>query len=225
MDRYPARPYNLTMEAGGLRVAVIENDESYREFLTEKLREIEPVQEVASYESSELFWREGLKNPPDLALIDIHLPGMNGVDLATMLSLRYPELKKIVVTSLDTEERIFEAMKAGCLAYILKNELEDLENIVRIVQDGGAIITPTIALRVMKSFHRNGNNVELDENLTERELQILEQLVSGASPVRIAGLLGISVHTVRFHVKNIYRKLGVNTRPEMMRRARDLGFF
>lgn len=207
-----------------IKIAAVENDENYRNFIKETVDQIEFVESLTLYESAEVFWRTGLESPPDLLLIDIHLGGMSGIDLASMVTIKHPDIQKIILTSLDSEQAIYDALRYGCLGYVLKSELESLEKVIRIVHEGGAFITPTIALRVMKSFQIKTDS-EIAEKLTEREMQILDQLVSGSSPAKISSLLDISVHTVRFHVKNIYKKLGVNSRPEMMKRAHDLGLF
>jgi len=211
------------MDNNSIKVGIIENDPEYNVFLTECIGQMAEVSDVFSWESVETFWRDKKRDNLDLVIIDINLPGMNGVDLAGMLEEKKPELKKIILSSLASDEHILNAMKNGCLGYILKSELEEIQNNIRTVISGGSIITPTIALKILKTFTKKETSIEV--NLTDKEKQILEQLVTGYNVSKTAEILGISKFTAQTHIKNIYKKLSVTNRQELMLRAREMGFF
>ena len=116
---------------------------------------------------------------------------------------------------------IFKALQHGCLGYILKSELENITETIDIILKGGAIISPMIALRVMKSFQQE-KPVSEDSALTTREKQVIEELASGYTPAKVAELMNLSLHTVRTHIKNIYRKLNVNSSQELLSSARKM---
>ena len=178
---------------------------------------------VAAFADRQTAMEYAQETMPDLALLDIHLPGLSGVELAAMLSERFPDMRKIMLTSLHSDEIVFQALKAGAVAYVLKSGMEDIQEVIRIVLNGGAVITPTVALRVMRHFQRDRNSVQALSQLTTREKQILEELSSGEAPRDISGTLQLSIHTVRQHIKNIYAKLQVSSRSELTRRLKELG--
>ena len=101
--------------------------------------------------------------------------------------------------------------------------MDDIQEVIRIVLNGGAVITPTVALRVMRHFQRDKSTIQDLSQLTVREKQILEELSSGASPREMAETLHLSIHTVRQHIKNIYSKLQVSSRAELGKRLKQMG--
>ena len=216
-----------------VRVGIIENEKEFIEFIKEELGKVPEVAEVFSWESAEIFWRDKRGRELDLVFIDIGLPGMNGVELAGLLSVKNPEIPKIILTNEKSDELIFEALRHGCSGYILKSELDDIGRVLKIVMEKGAIITPTIAFRVLNSFQQQPetpddsegteNNTEKESTLTHRERQILDELVCGYTVAKVAEMLNISVYTVRNHVRNIYQKLNVKNQQEMMRKAAQMG--
>ncbi|MCB1139221.1 MAG: response regulator transcription factor [Leptospiraceae bacterium] len=206
-----------------MKIGIVENDEEFASFLRERLQTWKEVEEIYHWSTAEMMWRDGALPALDLALLDIHLPGLSGVELAAMLSERFPDMRKIMLTSLHSDEIVFQALKAGAVAYVLKSEMEDIQEVIRIVLNGGAVITPTVALRVMRHFQRDRNSVQALSQLTTREKQILEELSSGEAPRDISGTLQLSIHTVRQHIKNIYAKLQVSSRSELTRRLKELG--
>ena len=123
---------------------------------------------------------------------------------------------------MTSEKMIFDALKAGALGYIYKDELETINDVVSQVMSGGAIITPTIALRVLDTF-KQPIKFKPETDLTKREKQVLGLLVSGVKTKDAATTLQISHDTIRNHIKNIYKKLNVNSKVEMMRKASDMG--
>ncbi len=207
-----------------LKVGLIENDDLYKEEVFRILNASPVVSDLTSWGSAEEYWRDKDKIPLDILLIDAGLPGINGVDLAGRLSMIKPDLSKIIITSMIRDELIMQAVKQGCAGYLLKAEIEDLENVISIVGRGGATISPSIAVRVLQSFQKPPESAAPGvSRLSPREFQILELLSSGNKPAQAAALLGLSLHTVRFHVKKIYKKLNINNQQEMMRIAHSMG--
>ncbi|HNR19130.1 MAG TPA: response regulator transcription factor [Bacteroidia bacterium] len=155
---------------------------------------------------------------PDVVLLDIEMPGINGIEAVEKIRKVYAELPLLMQTVFEENEKIFQSICAGANGYILKNTppAEMLEAI-KTVYNGGAPMSPAVAARVLQMFrNRNFNEqaVKEDYQLTEREKNILQQLVDGNTTKQIASIFNISVDTVRFHFKNIYQKLHVNTQAE-----------
>lgn len=206
-------------DAHNCRVGIVEDDKAFRRSFVSFLASRRSVCCVSEWSSAEDFIRDGPKDL-DILFIDIKLPGMSGLDLAASLSIINPDLKRVIITTLATTEHIMHALRSGCLGYMLKHEIETADSIIHSLMNGGAIITPTVAFRVMQTF-RKVSDVEL--KLTHREMQILQLVVDGLDVNRVARFLGISIHTVRDHIKNIYRKMNVSNRMEMLKVAKRMG--
>lgn len=207
-----------------LTVGVVENDPDFCKAFTDELASSDAIESIHVWESAETFWRDPQSRQLDLLFLDIHLPGMTGVDLATIVSERDPEIRKIMLTNLSTDDIVYKALKAGALGFILKSELQDIHHVIQIVSSGGAIITPTVALRVMHFFAKSEKNRKDIKGLTAREKQILEELSTGATPKVVGETLSISIHTVRAHIKKIYSKLNVANRGELLTKMKELGY-
>jgi len=149
---------------------------------------------------------------------------MSGTDLLLHIGEKEYQYPVLVLSSLNSDEAVFKALESGAVGYVYKDELSDIGGTIRILLEGGAIISPTIALRVLHRF-RKKKRKDLPEELTPREIEVLELLVEGYSTTAAAEKLFISVHTLRVHVKNMYRKLSVGNKVELMRRAREFGIY
>ena len=204
-------------------VGIVEDDPVFGNHFREQLAASPHVIEARLWSSAEEFSQMDLEPMPDILFIDINLPGSNGIDLASNLTLQFSEIKKIIITSLDTDEKLFQALKAGCLGYILKSEMDEVHEIINIVINGGAIITPTIAYHIMKDFQKKKLETD-DDALTNKEQQTLELIGRGYTTDKVASMMDISINTVRVHVKNIYKKLNINSRTELIRKAHDYGW-
>ncbi|MBE7437883.1 MAG: response regulator transcription factor [Spirochaetales bacterium] len=200
-------------------IGLVENDQEYRQTVKQQLEQISMVSRVQEWHSAEEFLRDSERSKLDLVFLDIMLPLMSGVDLAREIANKQPDLKIIMLSSMNSDGLIFESIKNGALGYVLKSELEDLQSIIETVQRGGAIITPTIALRVFSSFRRLPQNAP---DLTERERQVLELMVRGKTVVAVAEFLDLSAHTVQGYVKAMYKKLNVHNRAGLALKAREL---
>ena len=207
-----------------LRIGLIEDDESFQSAFQSMLQASSLNARLRIWSSAELFWHARRQQNLDVLFIDVMLGSLNGVELAGAIHQKFPHIRKVMLTNICTDAVIYQALRNGCLGYILKSELSELENTIQLLMDGGAIITPTIAVRVLQTFHRQSAEAE-PALVSAREKQVLDQLVCGHSTTQIADLLDISVYTVRNHIKKIYQKLHASNRQIMMRRAAELGFF
>lgn len=208
------------------RLAVVENDRAYREALVSRLRDHRRISGIDEFSDCESFLRRVGSPPYGLILLDLHFQGMSGLDLLPLLqgaapaSRSVPGPRVIIITTLDYEDTILRAIKGGAAGYLWKDEIRNIGEAIDVVLDGGALISPTIALRLMSSI-RSGE--DMDVALTAREKQILEMLVQGCSGEKCAATLDISVNTVRKHIRNIYEKLQVKNRMELARKAAKMG--
>jgi DNA-binding NarL/FixJ family response regulator len=162
-------------------------------------------------------------HPTDVVLMDIEMPVLNGVDATRELKKLHPQIKVIMLTTFDDDERIFQAIMAGASGYLLKEETaEVLIDAIHDSLNGGAAMSASIALKVLGIVRRSNAPqpapVE-DFGLTGREMELLEHLKAGLTYERIASNLYISVGTVRKHIENIYRKLRVSNKVEAVQKA------
>lgn len=161
---------------------------------------------------------------PAILFLDIRLPGLGGIELAKIYKLKYPEIKILILSSIDSDEILFQAIKAGAIGYVLKSDLEKLKDLIPEILLGGAVLTPSLAIRVLKYFREPEMKSKTGfESLTKREMDIIQELVSGLKSHEIAEELNLSPLTVSTHTKNIYRKLQVNNRIQLQKRATEMG--
>ncbi len=163
---------------------------------------------------------------PDVALMDIKMPGVNGIEATRHLARESPQVRVLVVTMFEDDASVFSAMRAGARGYILKDaEKDDILRAVRAVGRGEAIFSPAIATRVLAFFAapRAGAPKEIFPLLTEREREILGLLVGRRTNAEIAGALGLTTKTVSNYVSNILGKLQVADRAEAILQARQAG--
>lgn len=160
----------------------------------------------------------------DVILMDIEMPVMNGIDATEAVKKLYPQIKIVMLTVFDNDELIFNAIQAGADGYLLKDtDPETLKNGLIETLDGGAAMTPSIAQKTLRLL-RNPGSVPVastkDFELTDREVEVLEQLSSGLSYTKIAANIFLSPSTVRKHIENIYRKLQVHSKLDAIEKAK-----
>jgi DNA-binding NarL/FixJ family response regulator len=161
---------------------------------------------------------------PDVILLDLELPGMDGVAALRAIRAADADAKVIIFTAFDTDERILSAVRPGAQGYLLKGApREELFQAVRVVHDGGSLLLPVVAARLLRQVSGATPSSDLPEPLTERELEVLHLLAKGRQNKEIAGELSISERTVKFHVSAILAKLGVGNRTEAVSKAAQLG--
>tara|TARA_R110002049_G_scaffold71370_1_gene183909 strand:- start:72205 stop:72849 length:645 start_codon:yes stop_codon:yes gene_type:complete len=159
----------------------------------------------------------------DLILMDIEMPILNGIEATEMIKQKYPHIKIIMLTVFDNDENIFNAIKAGADGYLLKEiNAKDLHDGILETLNGGAAMNPSIAMKTLKLL-RNPVDFTIkqeDIKLSEREVQVLEQLSTGLSYNAIAENLILSPGTIRKHIENIYKKLQVHNKLEAVEKAK-----
>jgi len=204
-------------------IGLVEDEKIFRDDFIRNISTINTIDKTFVWKSAEEFLND--KNRCDITILflDIRLPHMNGIDLIRNIresGLNYPI---IILSSLDSDEIIFKAIKAGAVGYIHKTDFSNLKEVIEIIENGGAIISPTIALRVFHNFQSQTGQSEDYSKLSLREKQILEILVNGITTKEAAQRLHISLHTLRKHIRNIYKKLNINNQQEMMKVASKMG--
>lgn len=153
---------------------------------------------------------------PDIIMTDIEMPVMNGIDTTRLIKSEYPGMKILILTVFDDKEKIFQALCAGGSGYLLKNSTP--QQILQALYDtykGGSPLSPSVAKLVVQFFQLNMPDASPgDYNLTPKEKELLECLADGKSYKMIADKMGISIETVKTHIKSVYRKLHVNSSHE-----------
>jgi len=200
-----------------IRIVMIEDDEIIREGYALLIGQVEGYSVVKSYASFDDAAKTIMDDVPDVILLDIELPGTNGIAAIPKLKKMLPGVHILILTVYESEKQIFEALANGASGYLTKNTppAKIIES-VKEVREGGGPMSVNIARMVIKSFQRNQ-----ESPLSKRETQILEQIADGKSRSQIAKDLFIDLETVRSHIKNIYLKLDVNSRADAIRLAKE----
>lgn len=157
---------------------------------------------------------------PDVILMDIQLPGMSGIKGMELIKSKYPEIEIIMLTIYHDSHKIFDSLKAGASGYLLKHtSLPEIKESIENLLKGGAPMSPQIARKVISHFNEEAPKKNEDSMLTNREQDIVNGLVDGLSYKLIADRYDISIDTVRAHIRNIYKKLHVNSKAEVIAKS------
>lgn len=198
-----------------INVSIVEDNEQLRLTLARVLNRADGVKCISHYGSAEAALEGIPKDKPDVVLMDINLPGINGVECVRQLKQILPKTQMMMLTVYEDTENIFNALTAGAAGYLLKRtKTTELLAAINEVHRGGSPMTTHIARKVIQSFQRTGPSQQPAENLSQREQEVLDCLAQGLIYKEIAEKLGISYETVHTYIRRIYEKLQVRTRTE-----------
>lgn len=214
-----------------IKVGIVDDQPVNRATIKQKLMPYENLSLVVEAKHGEDFFdkleRLTAEELPQVVLMDLEMPVLDGITTISTASIKYPDIKFIVLTIFEDNDKIFEAIKAGASGYLLKEDIavNIVEAIINVTEFDGIPMSPAIARRAMKLLSA-GQKPKMQEHenpsayqLTDREMQILKEIVVGNSPNAIAEKLFISPNTVRTHVNNIYKKLHLNSRSQIINLA------
>jgi DNA-binding NarL/FixJ family response regulator len=203
-----------------ISVAIVEDDEVIREGVQEYLDNQETMVCILAKSSVERFLAVlNEESLPDVILMDIGLPGMSGISGMKLITEKYPGISIIMFTVYIDSHKIFDSLCAGASGYLLKNtSFPEMKQAIEIIYAGGSMMSPPIARKVMEHF-RSGRKNQVQSPLTQKEKEIVQGLVDGLSYKMIADTASISIETVRTHIKNIYKKLHVHCKADVIRKS------
>jgi DNA-binding NarL/FixJ family response regulator len=214
-------------------ISIIEDNEKIRTLIQKFLNNQPELTCTRVFDAVEPFLQElKTKSYPNVVLMDIDLPGMNGIEGMKLIKSQYPEIEIIMLTVYHDSHKIFDSLCAGASGYLLKHtSLPEIKESIDVVLNGGSVMSPQIARKVMTYFSSSGHTPDLskeskvqnekngENELTLREREIVIGLVDGLSYKMIGDRMDISLDTVRAHIRNIYRKLHVNSKAEVIAKS------
>ncbi|MEO8173965.1 MAG: response regulator transcription factor [Sediminibacterium sp.] len=218
-------------------IAIAEDNKAYLNSFLHKIGECKHLQLQFTAVNGRLFLEQLKGLPyhliPQVVFMDIEMPEMDGVEAIGIAKSLYPEIHFIVLTILDDDEKVFEAIKAGASGYLLKHESSAVlsDAVASVMEHQGAPMSPGIARKALNMLSRSVVDANkpavssLPKAITEREEEILKHVVAGWDAKRIASVLDISVNTVRNHIANIYQKLQVQSKAQIMQLAHKHKWF
>lgn len=203
------------MEPKVITVSIVEDNQRFSKTLEQIIKAEDGLVFVSSFPNGKSARKQCLVDNADVIIMDIELPDASGIDLVHEFKALRPDKKIVMCTSFGDEERVFQALKNGASGYILKDDT--LENIIQAIFDvdaGGAPMSKKIAAMVLNHFHKQGQEVNVLNQLTKREDELLGLLSTGLFYKEVAHNMGIALGTVKKHAGNIYKKLAVNNKTE-----------
>jgi DNA-binding NarL/FixJ family response regulator len=205
-----------------INVSIVEDNNTIRDSLAALINGTPGYKCIGSYVDCESFLVELVKKEPDVVLMDIALPGMNGIEGVKIATEKLPGLAVLMLTVYEESDKVFDALCAGACGYLVKKTPPTrLLEAIKDVYEGGSPMSSRIAREVINAFKAGTAPIEneSDYNLSDREKEVLFQLAEGNNYQEIADELFISVDTVRHHIRNIYKKLHVHSRSEAVAKA------
>ena len=209
------------MDKVDIKVVLFEDNRNLREGLFQLIDGSPGFKCSGAYANCDNLIKNITETEPDVVLMDIEMPGINGIEAVKILKNQFPDIKILMETIFEDNDKIFQSICNGAEGYILKNTPPvEILNAIKEIYEGGSPMTPSIANKVLKMFKNSppANDTEKFD-LTNREKEILKCLVEGMSYKQIANSCFISIDTVSGHIKNIYKKLHVNSKSEAVVKA------
>lgn len=209
-------PTRITLDSvSPIRVAIVEDQAGVAASLTKLINRVAGMQVTATYPDGETALAQIPRQPPDIVLMDIGLPGMSGIQCVKQLKALLPALPVVILTVYDEGEYLFDSLKAGASGYLLKRTTGDkLVEAISEARAGGMPLTRQMANKVANYFQQMGATASEMATLSRRERETIALLAEGFRYKEIADKLGIGIETVREYVRNTYRKLHVSSRTE-----------
>ena len=204
-----------------IKVAIFEDNRSLREGLAAMIGGTPGFECVGAFPNCNNLLKNISQAKPDVILMDIEMPGINGIEAVALIKEELPEIKILMETIFDDDEKIFNSICAGAEGYILKHTTpSEIMEAITEIHEGGSPMTPSIANRVLKMVkQRPEPGIKESFDLSTREKEILTCLVKGMSYKMIADTCFISIETVNVHIRNIYKKLHVHSKSEAVAKA------
>ena len=199
-----------------IKVTIFDDNRSVRQGLSQLLNGSQGYECTGTFENCSHLLQDVEATKPDVVLMDIQMPGISGIEAVKKIREKYPDLKVLMQTIFEDNEKIFQSILAGASGYLLKNTSPTrLLDFIKETYEGGAPMSPSVATKVLKFVAQQAPSTQPNNfNLSEREKEILSYLVKGMSYKMIAAACFISVDTVRGHISNIYKKLHVHSKGE-----------
>jgi DNA-binding NarL/FixJ family response regulator len=203
-----------------IKVAVFDDNKIWRDMLEMYINSTPGMQCVGTFEDCRQVVKNMKQDIPDVVLMDIDMPHVNGIDGLQLIKKQFPSVKILMQTVFDQDDKIFEAILAGADGYLLKKTPPaKIMDAISELLDGGAPMTPSVARQLLQLVNGTNKKKHSEINLTDREYEILTLLVQGLSYKMIAAKICISYPTVNSHINNIYKKLHVNSGTEAVAKA------
>lgn len=201
------------------KVVIFDDNATLRNSLALLINDTDHFEVIGSFDDCSLVIEDIKSTSPDVVLMDINMPGINGIEAVGIIKKSFPEQPILMLTAFDDDKNIFNAIAAGANGYILKNAPpEKLLFALQEVMEGGAPMTPSIAKKVLAHL-QSTTEVKEEFKLNPREKEVIQHLVNGLPYKQIADRMDITYPTVRFHMKNIYSKLHVASMTEVVAKA------
>ncbi|MBK9285452.1 MAG: response regulator transcription factor [Sphingobacteriaceae bacterium] len=198
------------------RITIVEDDSIIRNAFVTLIKQDKKYEVINAYSDAESAIKNIKTDEPDICLMDIELPGMNGIVAISKIKAIRPQTQVVVVTVYENDDLVFKALCEGASGYLTKNmPLNKLIDSLQELENGGAPMSTNVARMVVQSFHKNRQSP-----LSNRELEVLELLSSGKSYSTIADQLFVDKETIKSHIKNIYLKLEVHSKAEAIEKAK-----